>query len=46
MIPRWMPFSIPIYIDPIKSLFERIKGYRKGSATLDEDNEDPLLFVQ
>jgi len=25
MIPRWMPYSIPLYIEPIKTVFERLK---------------------
>lgn len=24
MIPRWMPYSIPLYIDPIKAVFEKM----------------------
>ena len=26
MIPRWMPFSIPLYIHPIKLVFEKLKA--------------------
>lgn len=26
MIPRWMPYSTPIYIEPLKSVFERIRA--------------------
>lgn len=26
MIPRWMPYSTPIYIDPLKNVFERIRA--------------------
>ena len=29
MIPRWMPFSTPIYIDPIKEVFERLTEQSK-----------------
>ena len=24
MIPRWMPFSIPLYIEPLKKIFKRL----------------------
>ena len=30
MIPRWMPYSIPIYIDPIKAVFARLNDQAKA----------------
>ena len=26
LIPRWMPFQTPIYIDPLRHVFERLKA--------------------
>jgi len=43
MIPRWMPYSTPIYIDPLKTVFERLLA--KGTETHEESNSskmDPL----
>lgn len=33
MIPRWMPYSIPLYIDPIKVVFEKMKEHIKQPST-------------
>jgi len=30
MIPRWMPYSIPLYIEPIRRVFDRL-----GNAEVD-----------
>ena len=40
MIPRWMPFSIPIYIDPIKEVFERLTEQTKTQETIAEPIEE------
>ena len=26
MIPRWMPYSTPIYIEPLMNVFERLRA--------------------
>ena len=36
MIPRWMPFSTPLYIEPIMDVFKRLRDLTNG------DFEDKL----
>ena len=40
MIPRWMPFSIPIYIDPIKEVFERLSEQTKTQEAIVDPIEE------
>ena len=35
MIPRWMPFSTPIYIDPIMDVFQKLRDLTRGASSED-----------
>ena len=38
MIPRWMPYSTPIYIEQLSSVFQRLRTQQNGED-LDETCE-------
>ena len=42
MIPRWMPFAIPIYIDPIGMVFSHLKSLVTGSAGTELQENGPV----
>ena len=45
MIPRWMPYSTPIYIEPLRQVFERLQAKVEEQIEL-EKAEDVQDFHQ
>ena len=49
LIPRWMPYSCPIYIEPIKQVFTRLRDQKEGAAPSHQETQlkpaDPLEQV-
>ena len=41
MIPRWMPFSTPLYIDAIRVVFDRLKDISLSQESEEESKQGP-----
>ena len=44
MIPRWMPYSIPLYLEPISRVFERLGEKKKDDVV--EETPDLVLVIE